>query len=122
MRFYSSCRNNKLILTTHQVTTQKNAKEKKSKLWKIAFITLGILASIAAVSDIMETDGDDSLMGTFLFPLMPGIVVYILVTGDIHGWQPGPIGQVGRILVMVLGSWIFWTPLVYWIYIKLTGR
>ena len=38
----------------------------------------------------------------FVIPLMPGFLVYILVTGlqvtrDINGWQPGPIGQRGRI-------------------------
>jgi len=27
-------------------------------------------------------------------------------------------GDAGRIIVRMLGSWIFWMPLIYWIYKK----
>ena len=89
--------------------------QKKSNFWKITLIVLLVLTPITIVSDIMDSKGDDSVMGIFMLPLMPGYIIYVLVTGDIHGWQPGPIGQSGRIIVTVIGSWIFWTPLIYWI-------
>lgn len=98
---------------TLQPTGEKE--QRKHNFWKIAFIILGVITPIAVISYIMESKGDDTLMGMFMLPLMPGFLVYVLVTGDIHGWQPGPIGQGGRIIVTILGSWIFWTPLVYWL-------
>ena len=93
--------------------------QKNANFWKIALIVLLVLTPITIVSDMMDSKGDDSVMGIFMLPLMPGYIIYVLVTGDIHGWQPGPIGQAGRIIVTIIGSWIFWTPLIYWIKKKL---
>jgi hypothetical protein len=98
------------------VTTQTTDKEKGNGFWRVALIVLGIITLVTVISDLMESKGDDTLIGIFMLPLFPGFIIYTLVTGDIHGWQPGPIGQWGRILVTALGSWLFWTPLVYWIY------
>ena len=89
--------------------------QKKGNFWKIALIVFLVLTPITILSDIMDSKGDDAVMGIFMVPLMPGYLIYILVTGDIHGWQPGPIGQSGRIIVTIIGSWISWTPLIYWI-------
>lgn len=84
-------------------------KKAKSKLWTIVLLTLAVLAITTTIADIFD-------FGPFIIPAMPGFIIYVLATGDIHGWQPGPIGQAGRIIVTTLGSWIFWTPLIYWIY------
>jgi hypothetical protein len=102
------------------VTLQQIEEKEKRKrnFWKIAFIILGVLTPIAVISDIMESKGDDTLMAMLMIPLMPGFLIYVLVTGDIHGSQPGPVGQGGWIIVTILGSWIFWTPLVYRLYKK----
>jgi hypothetical protein len=80
-----------------------------SRFWIIALLTLGVLTITTTIADVFDS-------GLFIIPSMPGFIVYVLVTGDIHGWQPGPIGEAGRIIVTTLGSWIFWTPLIYWIY------
>ena len=95
---------------------------KQNNFWKIVLITLAVLTPITILSDVMESKGDDALMGIFMLPLMPGFIIYIIVTGDIHGWQPGPIGQWGRIIVTILGAWIFWTPIIYWTYKKVKRK
>ncbi len=81
----------------------------KNRFWIIALLTLVVLTITTTIADVFDS-------GLFIIPSMPGFIIYVLVTGDIHGWQPGPIGQAGRIIVTTLGSWIFWTPLIYWIY------
>lgn len=96
----------------------EKAKQKlKSRFWTVALVTLLALALTTTIADILDTNHSDSaFLGMLIIPSMPGFIIYVLVTGDIHGWQPGPIGQAGRIIVTTLGSWIFWTPLIYWIY------
>jgi hypothetical protein len=81
----------------------------RNKFWIIALLTLLVLTITTTIADAFDS-------GLFIIPSMPGFIIYVLVTGDVHGWQPGPIGQAGRIIVTTLGSWIFWTPLIYWIY------
>ena len=44
-----------------------------------------------------------------VLPLLPGYLVYIITTGDIHGWRPGPIGVSGRIIVSGVANALFWT-------------
>lgn len=87
------------------MTDQKS----KRKFWIIALLTLVVLAITTTIADVFDA-------GPLMILSMPGFIIYVLVTGDIHGWQPGPIGQAGRIIVTTLGSWLFWTPLIYWIY------
>jgi hypothetical protein len=48
--------------------------------------------------------------------LFPGFIIYIISTGDIHGWQPGPIGQLGRVIVTALGAWLCWSIIAMAIY------
>lgn len=81
----------------------------KSKFWIIALLTLVVLTITTTIADVFDS-------GLFIITSMPGFIIYVLVTGDIHGWTPGPIGQAGRIAVTTFGSWMFWTPLIYWIY------
>lgn len=102
-------------------------KNVKDKFWTIAILTLLTLTLTTTVGDIWDTNSSrisvhnnekSRFLDLLLIPSIPGYLVYMLITGDIHGWRPGPIGQVGRIVVMTLGSWIFWTPIVYLIYRK----
>jgi len=98
-------------------TLDTNDNKPKNRFWTIALVTLLVLTVTTSIGDILDTNNNESgLAGLFIIPSIPGFLVYVLVTGDIHGWQPGPIGQVGRIIVTTLGSWIFWTPLINWIY------
>src|SRR4051794_10425853 len=100
-------------MTTRDKTEQRT----RNKFGTIALLTLLVLTVTTTTADILDTNHSDSaLVGVLIIPSMPGFILYVLVTGDIHGWQPGPIGQVGRIVVTTLGSWVFWTPLIYWIY------
>jgi hypothetical protein len=75
----------------------------KSKFWIIALCTLVALAITTTVEDVFDS-------GVFVILSMPGFIVYVLLTGDIHGWQPGPIGQGGRIVVTTLGHGYFGLP------------
>lgn len=98
-------------------TINESDKKARNRFWTIALVTLFVLAITTATADILDTNNSDSgFLGVLIGPSMPGFLVYVLATGDIHGWQPGPIGQARRIIVTTVGSWIFWTPLIYWIY------
>ena len=55
------------------------------------------------------------------YPLLPGYMVYILVTGDIHGWKPGPIGFDGRVAVVSISNTLIWA-LVVWFLTKRTRQ
>ena len=98
-------------------TIEKTDDKAKNRLWAIAMVTLLVLTITTTIGDMLDTNNSESgLVGILIVPSIPGFILYVLVTGDIHGWQPGPIGQVGRIIVVTLGAWTFWTPLIYWIY------
>ena len=51
-------------------------------------------------------------------PLLPGYLIYVLTTGDIHGWHPGPIGIGGRVAVVSTFNTLIWALLVW----RLTKR
>jgi hypothetical protein len=92
----------------------------KRKFWVIAGVTLLVLATTTTIEDVLDTNHSDGVwVKVLIIPSMPGFILYMLITGDIHGWQPSPIGQAGRIIVTTLGSWVFWTPVVYWMYKRL---
>ena len=54
-------------------------------------------------------------------PLLPSYLVYVLVTGNIHGWYPGPIGVGGRVAVVSVFTTLVWALLV-WRLTKRTGK
>lgn len=113
------CQHNQKIM----ITSEERDEKIKSRFWTIALVTLVVLTITTTTADILDTNNSESgFVGPLIILSMPGFVIYVLVTGDIHGWQPGPIGQVGRIVVTTLGSWVFWTPLIYWIYKKLRKK
>lgn len=71
---------------------------------------------IASLALAYFTDNEDRVPGFMMFLLlfeMPGYFIYMLATGDIHGWQPGPIGAAGRIMVTGLGTALFWCGIVF---------
>ncbi|HSY60595.1 MAG TPA: hypothetical protein VK796_01915 [Cytophaga sp.] len=75
------------------------------------------MAIITSIGDVLDKNHNDSIFSGILFiPMLPGFIIYVLTKGDIHGWQPGPIGQVGRIAVCAFGSWMFWLPFIFKIY------
>ena len=96
-------------------TIDTNDKKPKNRFWTIALLTFLVLIITTTIGDILDTNNESGLTGLFIIPSIPGFLVYVMVTGDIHGWQPGPIGQVGRIVVTALGSWLFSTPLINWV-------
>jgi hypothetical protein len=101
-------------------TDEREHQKFKRRFWVIAGVALLVLATTTTIADVLDTNHSDSaLVGVLIIPSMPGFILYVLLTGDIHGWQPGPIGQAGRIIVTTLGSWVFWTPHIYWIYRRL---
>jgi hypothetical protein len=57
--------------------------------------------------------GPIDIAALICLPLLPGYIVYIIVTGDIHGWQPGPIGYGGRVAVSSFFNVLFWLPIVF---------
>lgn len=95
-------------------TDERGHRQLKRRFWVIATLTLLVLTTTTIIADfLMQIIVKNAFLGVLLLPSMPGFILFVLVTGDIHGWQPGPIGQAGRIIVTTLGSWTFWTPIVY---------
>ena len=83
-------------------------------IWALTiFMFLSVLTIIL---EYFETIDNEGFTGLFYLLIMPGLILYVIVTGDIHGWQPGPIGVIGRLIVTILGSSIFWTLLAYLIF------
>ena len=72
-----------------------------------------ILSLLAYLLEYLESIGKDSFLVFLWIFLMPGFILYVIVTGDIHGWQPGPIGQYRRVLVTGFGSTVFWLLLFF---------
>lgn len=91
---------------------KQDLEEKKKKALIRTVVILFIVSFVfSALSQI-----DDSWEGMFLLFNFPGFVVYVISTGDIHGWNSGPIGRVGRAIVTALGSWAFWSLVTFVIY------
>ena len=65
------------------------------------------LTSLNEYLDGMDYHGIFSM--PLALPLLPGYLVYIITTGDIHGWRPGPIGVVGRVMVSGVANALFWS-------------
>jgi hypothetical protein len=101
-------------MTTDTSRIGTNHKEKKNKFWLIA---LGLLAGLTGLTLLLEYLESrvvhDSWMTIPYLPIMPGFFIYVIITGDIHGWKPGPIGQEGRIIVTIIASWVVWTLIAY---------
>jgi hypothetical protein len=87
----------------------------KTKFILILFSALATLSALAYGLEYLEKIEKDSYVSFLWILLMPGFILYVTVTGDIHGWQPGPIGQFGRVLVTGFGSALFWTTIWYFI-------
>ncbi len=87
----------------------------KTKLLLVLVSLTCILSSLTYLLEYLEANEQDAYLGFLWILVMPGFLLYVIVTGDIHGWQPGPIGQLGRVLVTGFGSAIFWTVIYYFI-------
>lgn len=86
--------------------------------WVIAGVTLLVVATMTTIADVLDTNHSDrAWAGVIIIPSMPSFILYVLITGDIHGWTRSDRTS-GRIIVTTLRSWIFWTPIVYWIFKK----
>ncbi|MEO9805784.1 MAG: hypothetical protein ABJF04_21180 [Reichenbachiella sp.] len=85
----------------------------KYKFVLILLVLVGLMSSLAYLLEYLEKKNEDSILGFLWLFLLPGLILYVLVTGDIHGWQPGPIGERGRILVTGFGSAFFWSIIIY---------
>ena len=78
--------------------------------FKTLLVTLPLVIGLTLFNEYL--DGRD-YHGVFsmplALPLLPGYLVYIITTGDIHGWRPGPIGVSGRIIVSGVANALFLT-------------
>ena len=78
--------------------------------FKTLLVVLPLVIGLTLFNEYL--DGRD-YHGVFSVPLvlllLPGYLVYIITTGDIHGWRPGPIGVSGRIIVSGVANALFWT-------------
>lgn len=88
----------------------------KTKFTLILCSAFATLSGLAYGLEYLEKIDKDSYVAFLWVLLMPGIFLYVIVTGDIHGWQPGPIGQSGRVIVTGFGSAVFWSIVIYFIY------
>jgi hypothetical protein len=90
---------------------------------KVGTLKLGIgLSILLFLLSYLTDSADGGILAIFSLPLIPGFIIFVLTTGDIHGWQPGPVGEIGRILVIAIGSWFFWYPVLYLIIKKLNQK
>lgn len=91
---------------------EPNVEGRKKRTLLVTIIVLFFLSlTLSTLSEIGE-----AMEGMFLLYNFPGFIVYVLTTGDIHGWKPGPIGQAGRVIVTGLGAWVFWSLVAFAIY------
>lgn len=91
-----------------------NEKKTKRGFWIIALVMLVVLVTTTTIADVLNTNKNDSVfVGILGIASLPGFFIYVFTTGDIHGWQPGPIGQAGRIIVCTVGSWMFCCHLLF---------
>jgi hypothetical protein len=105
-------RRQKRDTNSRQLTTGQDIEDRKRKgLIKTLVILFFLSLTFSTLSEV-----DESWEGLFLLYNFPGFIVYVISTGDIHGWKPGPIGQAGRVVVTALGSWTFWSLLAFAIY------
>ncbi len=88
----------------------------KTKFILILFSAFATLSGLAYELEYLEKIEKDSYVAFLWVLLVPGFILYVIATGDIHGWQPGPIDQSGRVLVTGFGSAIFWSTFIYFIY------
>jgi hypothetical protein len=58
----------------------------KSKFWTITLSTLVVLTITTTIEDVFD-------VGVFIIPCIPGFIIYVLATGDIHGWKPGQLDK-----------------------------
>ncbi|CAG5081500.1 hypothetical protein [Parvicella tangerina] len=85
---------------------------KKIKYWKIWLIVFLVVLAFVGYVDFQESNGNSPIITPISMVIgSPGYILYVIFTGDIHGAQPGPIGQFGRILVASIGSTFFWSGL-----------
>lgn len=80
-------------------TIDKNDKKPKNRFWTIALLTFLVLTVTTTIGDILDTnDNESGLEGLFINPSIPGFLVYVMVTGDIDGWQSGPLDKSDELL------------------------
>ncbi len=81
---------------------------------KITAVATIILIPLTLILEKLEnSEPHTTVTAVMSLFIMPGFIIYVIVTGDIHGWKPGPIGVGGRITVTVLASALFWSTLIY---------
>ena len=83
------------------------------------FVALAVISLTVLTESLPTPTFIGPIDTSFLtLPLMPGYIVYIIITGDIHGSQPGPIGFGGRVAVSSFFNILFWLFVVF----KLTKK
>ena len=78
--------------------------------FKTLLVVLPLVIGLTLFNEYLEgRDYHGVFSMPLVLPLLPGYLVYIITTGDIHGWRPGPIGVSERIIVSGVANALFWT-------------
>jgi hypothetical protein len=81
-----------------------------SRYLRVASWLAPIMGALTLLTEYADQFPTPPFWGTLVsLPLLPGTLGYVLVTGDIHGWHPGPIGAGGRIAVVACFTTLWWT-------------
>jgi hypothetical protein len=85
---------------------------KRVTFLKVALIMFPIIALLTATTFYILDTNFELLIGRILLvPLLPGLLMYALFTGDVH------LGQTTAGMIFTgLGTWIFWSIVLYLFY------
>jgi hypothetical protein len=96
------------------LTTQPKRIDKRTTFIKIALKTFPIISILTATTFyILYTSFGHWTAKVLMALLSPGLIIYIVFTGDIHFGQ-----KTAGVIVTALGAWIFWTLIFYFFYTR----
>jgi hypothetical protein len=80
------------------------------RLVKVLLVLVPLVVALTLLSEHLDRVHNHGLVGALLvLPLLLGYLGYMITTGDMHGWQPGPIGYAGRVALVSVFNILFWS-------------